>query len=100
VTRRPRVACCRLLEVTLDRVGVPYLGVAWILSGLSARPALPQKIPTPVQLDRDLLEALAIVWEPLASVRVGLLPAQERLLLFYERFDPTQERSVIHHTGH
>jgi hypothetical protein len=88
------------LEVTLDRVGVPYLGVAWILSGLSAGPALPQEIPAPVELDRDLLDALAIGLQALASVGVRRLPAQERLLLFYERFDPTQERSVIHHTGH
>ena len=46
-----------LLQVALDRLGVPWLGVGRILAKLAARPALAEQVPALVQVNLQRVQA-------------------------------------------
>lgn len=92
--QRPRRAPGRvpLLPVTLDDPGAPGTRLVRILSGVAARPALPQEVPTLIELDVDRLQALLLVRRKGSTDMRGLQP----VLLVHEPVDAIDHVTVIH----
>lgn len=69
------------VQVALDLVGRPHLGLSWIAAGLAQRPSLPQQVPALVELDLQRAQPPLF----LRLVDIALLHPGAQLLLLGDK---------------
>jgi hypothetical protein len=91
------ITTCALLPVLLDGVRVADVCFVRILTGLAPGAPLAEQVPAPVELDRHLVQAPAVVGQGVDARGVVLLARDQLMLLLDQRLDPVQHRLVVDH---